>query len=347
MHKRRMSSMADKLTLNMYDNDIVKWEYDGKLYCLHVQRDETPMNPRRDWDNPITLMACWHRRYSLGDEIQDKYPEEFWIRMVRENVPESEILAAAESGKLSGIRIAKCRGKGKKGLVDVYETCQWRTVIGNSELQECLEYAEIARDTAAAYLIDDLTIEHCMTLMRPYAEWLPLWLYDHSGLTMSCGARCGQYADRWDSGQAGWIFVLKKTIMEECGSEYVLDENGERIKVEYPHKGAASTWGYLTRPLTDETWRKRAVEFMKADVGVYDQYLTGDVYGFTLYSAEYPEEGEDPAWFEEDSCWGFFGCDIMENGVEDHVGCGLRKAVEDAKIKRSEAIPHTSTYYTF
>ena len=99
--------------LRMYDNDTVKWEHEGKLYCLHVQQDEDSPNPRRDWDDPITVMACWHRRYRLGDEIQDDKPEEFWQRLVRENVSEKEILAAAEAGKLTGIRIAKCRGRGK------------------------------------------------------------------------------------------------------------------------------------------------------------------------------------------------------------------------------------------
>ena len=108
-----------KMTLNMYGNDTVKWEHDGKLYCLHVQMDEFPLDPRRDWDNPITVMACWHSRYRLGDDIQDRSPEDFWNRLVRENVPESEVLAAAEAGKLTGIRIAKCRGKGKKGLVNI------------------------------------------------------------------------------------------------------------------------------------------------------------------------------------------------------------------------------------
>ncbi len=333
--------------LRMYDNDTVKWEHEGKLYCLHVQQDEDSPNPRRDWDDPITVMACWHRRYRLGDEIQDDKPEEFWQRLVRENVSEKEILAAAEAGKLTGIRIAKCRGRGKKGLVNIYETCQWRTPIGNSEPEEYLEYEEVARDSAVAYLMDDLTIGHCMTLMEPYAEWLPLWLYDHSGITMSCGTRSGQFADRWDSGQVGWIVTLKKTLMEECGVEYVLDEAGNRIKVEHKHEGRPSTWSYLTRPLTETTWRKRAVEIMEGEVEVYDQYLTGDVYGFTLYSADPVDEGETPDWSEEDSCRGFFGSDVMENGIADHVGSGLQEAVEAGKIEEGEAEAHTRTYYTF
>ena len=118
--------------------------------------------------------------------------------------------------------------------------------------------------------------------MEPYAEWMTLWLYDHSGITMSCGARVEQYADRWDSGCVGWIVALKETVMREM-AEYVLDKNGVRIRIEHKHEGAPSTWSYLTRALTDKTWRDRAIEAMKGDVELYDKMLTGDVYGYTLY----------------------------------------------------------------
>ena len=337
--------MAKKMELNVYHNGTVKWQHDGKLYCLHVQADETPLDPRHDWDN-IAVMACWHRRYRLGDTVQDEKPEEFWRRLVRENVPESEIASAAEEGKLGGIRIAEHEDGDQSGLVDIYETYQLWTVVGRSEPGENLEYEGIPREAVAEYLMDDLTIGHCMTLMEPYAEWMPLWLYDHSGITMSCGARTGQYADRWDSGQVGWILAMKKTVMKEC-VEYVLDENGERIKVEHQHEGMPSTWSYLTRPLTEETWRKRAVEIMRGEVEVYDQYLTGDVYGFTLYSASADDDTEHPDWSEEDSCWGFFGSDILENGIEDQVGHGLRDAVEAGRYDEGEAEKHVHTYYTF
>ena len=57
--------MDEKLSLNMFDNDVVKWKHNGTLYALHVQSDDNSINPRTDMDN-VTIMACWHRRYSLG-----------------------------------------------------------------------------------------------------------------------------------------------------------------------------------------------------------------------------------------------------------------------------------------
>lgn len=333
------------MSLYIYDNTTVKWKEDDRLYCLHIQVDDDPMNPRRDMgDSLITTMACWHRRYDLGDRIHDKEPEDFWRRLVRENVSDEEIVAAAEGGKL-GVRVAECEGK--PGFVNIYETLQWRTVLGDSAPKESLVYEELRKTDIASYILDDLTISECMTLMAPHAAWLPLWLYDHSGITMSCGRRRYPYDDPWDSGQVGWIVALKKDIMREL-VEYVLDENGERIKDEHPHDNMPSTWSYRTRTLTDETWEKRAVEYMEAEVKEYDQYLTGDIYGYTLYSAPVPDnEDEAPDWTEEDSCWGFWGNDLLENGIVDAVGDGFAKALETGEYDVGEAEVCRSTYYSF
>lgn len=333
------------MSLYVYHNTTVKWKEDDRLYCLHIQVDDDPMNPRRDvGDSLITTMACWHRRYDLGDRIQDKEPEDFWRRLVRENVSDEEIVSSAEAGKLS-VRIAECEDK--PGFVNIYETMQWRTALGTSAPQENLVYEELRKTDIAPYIRDDLTISDCMVLMAPHAAWLPLWLYDHSGITMSCGMRRYPYDDPWDSGQVGWFVALKKDVMREL-VECVLDENGERIKDEHPHDNMPLTWSYRTKALTDETWEKRAIEYMEAEVKEYDQYLTGDIYGYTLYSAPVPDnEDEDPDWTEEDSCWGFWGNDLLENGIVDAVGDGLAKALETGKYDVGEAEVRRTTYYSF
>ncbi len=51
--------------------------------------------------------------------------------------------------------------------------------------------------------------------------------------------------------------------------------------------------------------------YLLAEVEVYDQYLRGEVFGFTL---------EDIEGNEIDSCWGFFGSDFQENGLLDNIG---------------------------
>ena len=41
--------------------------YDHKGFTINIERDEHPQNPREECDN-ITVMACFHKRYTLGDK---------------------------------------------------------------------------------------------------------------------------------------------------------------------------------------------------------------------------------------------------------------------------------------
>lgn len=302
----------------LHDGLTIKWENEGKLYCLHVQRDDDASSPRED-DVPLTTMACWHGRHSLGDEISGTV-EEFWQRMVRENVPDEEITAAVETGKLTGIRMAANQENGD--MVDIYETYSLTTVLGASEPTEELEYEGISRDAVSSCILDDLTVKHCHTLLAPFAVWLPLWLYDHSGITMSCGTRTYPYNDPWDSGQVGWIIVFKDKVIAECGA-------------------------------TEKDWEQQALSVLRSDVAIYDQYLTGQVYGFTLYEAEKPDEDLDddgvscPDWQDIESCWGFYGDSLEESDMLDTVGNGLAEAIEKDAVTVGDAERHVSAYYTF
>jgi hypothetical protein len=126
----------------------------------------------------------------------------------------------------------------------------------------------------------------------------PLYMYDHSGITISTSPfRCP-----WDSGQIG--FVLVPGDQREC------------------------YWGDKKEPLTEadiKAWAERVID---SDVKVYDQYLTGDVYGFVVDEAvEDPTRpgeqmidcDEKPVFDQGDSCWGFYGSDWKTNGMGDHL----------------------------
>tara|TARA_R100001510_G_C7640504_1_gene198170 strand:- start:665 stop:1246 length:582 start_codon:yes stop_codon:yes gene_type:complete len=122
---------------------------------------------------------------------------------------------------------------------------------------------------------------------------LPLYLYDHGGITMNTtGFSCP-----WDSGQVGFIYVTHETIRKEFGVKRVSKELREKVK------------GYL-----------------KGEVNVYDQYITGDVYSFFIYQKETCNLGCEHEEFE-DSCGGFFGYDIKKNGILDHISVDDVKAV--------------------
>lgn len=63
--------------------------------------------------------------------------------------------------------------------------------------------------------------KHTFNSPADFEEWakenkalvLPLFLYDHSGLSM----RTSAYGDPWDSGQVGYIYILPAKILEEWG----------------------------------------------------------------------------------------------------------------------------------
>ena len=71
---------------------------------------------------------------------------------------------------------------------------------------------------------------------------LPLFLYDHSGLTLSTG----DFSCPWDSGQVGWAFINKKTMKEN---------------------------GYS---------KKKAIQIIQMEVKEYDYYLKGDFYDVVI-----------------------------------------------------------------
>jgi len=115
-------------------------------------------------------------------------------------------------------------------------------------------------DAVAAYLRD----EEQATVM------LPLYLYDHGGITMRVGGFSGcplpQGHREFDTMMVGFIWCTAAEIEAQ--------------------------WG------TGADARGKAVNRLTGEVQTYDQYLRGDVYGYVV-------EGMDMA--EIDSCWGFYG----------------------------------------
>jgi hypothetical protein len=100
---------------------------------------------------------------------------------------------------------------------------------------------------------------------------LPLYLYDHSGITMNTtGFSCG-----WDSGQVGYIYVSLEKVREEYSCKRVSKKMRERIE-----------------------------KYLTGEVETYDMFLRGDVYGFSVVRED--EDGEE---VDIDSCWGFYGYD--------------------------------------
>lgn len=304
-------------SVHMYHDDTLKWRNGEAEYCLHVELDEYPQDPR-SWDN-ISVLACFHRNYSLGDAIDEKNPEDHWRMLVRRFVSDEEVFRAARDGKLEGIRLE--RNPDCQDEYDVYETCYLYGWQSPNEAKECLEYSEIGERSVSEYINDDLTIGHCQTLLEPYLEWKPLWLYDHSGISISCGRRVWPYNDMWDSGQVGFAYVTRQKLVEE---------------------------GIVSADSDD--WRSKASEIIMQEVEDYDMFVRGDCHYANVYIKDDDCCGapEADGWRLEESVGGFLGSDIVENGIADSFsGYGLLQAIEEDRFDTGTARRTTYTRLTF
>lgn len=115
---------------------------------------------------------------------------------------------------------------------------------------------------------------------------LDLYLYDHSGITISTKP----FGCRFDSGRVGYIYVDPEKVRQEFSVE--------RISTKL---------------------REKVIRILESEVEVYDQYLRGDVYGFVLEKESICDTCQIKSVDQEDSCWGFFGDDITVNGILDHL----------------------------
>jgi hypothetical protein len=108
----------------------------------------------------------------------------------------------------------------------------------------------------------------------------PVSILDHSGITV----KIGSFNDRWDSGQIGFIYCTKEDIVKEYGE--LNEKNIETAKT-----------------------------VLKSELQLFDDYLTGNVYGYVLTKTvkAKDEDGEEFTREKEiDSCWGFYGDNFKE-----------------------------------
>ena len=134
---------------------------------------------------------------------------------------------------------------------------------------------------------------------------LPVYMYDHSGVALST-ARTGCFADQWDSGVLGLIFVSNKTIRETYGVKRVSPK-------------------VLTKTL----------DALVNEVEVYGAYLNGDVFEFEILDAV--------GNVIEDSCMGsFYGWDHTKSGLiayaEDFIKQHIKRVTNQGTNLKEDAV---------
>jgi hypothetical protein len=98
---------------------------------------------------------------------------------------------------------------------------------------------------------------------------LPLYLYDHSGISISVGNPADTCdPGGWDTSFVGFVYCTKEDIEKEWRGAY-----------------------------------DKAEGYLRGEVENYNDYLTGNCYGYI----EFKPNNETGEWERGDSCWGFLG----------------------------------------
>lgn len=131
---------------------------------------------------------------------------------------------------------------------------------------------------------------------------LPLFLYDHSGITMSSGA----FSCKFDSGQVGVIYITQ----EGCD------------KIGYDENWRKTSYSKLTM--------KEALEkVLEAEVKEYDKHIREGWYSYNI------EETDD-------SCGGFLGIDHEESGLMENaknsIDCEIQHRIKERIEKVKEYV---------
>lgn len=229
-------------------------EYRG--FNINIYPDDIPTSPIDDWDMAGTI-ACWHKRHTLGHEQPNCSPNEFMQQLAIEADPTVE------------------------DRIDYWENgIGWRRLT--IKYPNLIDHSVNACEERVKALIEKA--------IDKYYIILPLYLYDHSGITISTGP----FSCPWDSGQIGYIYISIENILKE-----------------------------FNRKKMSKKLKQKAIDLLRGEVNAYDDYLTGNVYGYTIEPTDKNKSIEC-----DDSCWGFYG---------DHENSGLLESAKgsiDYAIKK-------------
>jgi len=151
-------------------------------------------------------------------------------------------------------------------------------------------------DLAGIEDTDNVSLDKAIELAHKKNVILPLYLYDHSGITMSTSS----FSCQWDSGQVGFIHISHEKIRKEFSCKRVSAKMRERIE------------GYL-----------------KNEVQTFDDFITGNVHWFSI-----TREDADGEEIDIDSCGGYYGSDdgYMFKEIKNHIMFDIKATPEQQEL---------------
>jgi hypothetical protein len=241
-----------------------------KTFIVSIVNDDDVTNPRDDCDFIGTLYT-WHPRYTVGGKNDYNNQE----------------------------RIVDLHAWVYDWLIPI----NYRDVILKGFSFECevlmfdAHEANVEEQAKFEALVDEWIGNNC--------EILPVYMYDHSGITVSAGP----FSCPWDSGQVGFIYVTRETC-ENDGENF---DDAERIL-----KDEIET---LNQYLTGDVWHYCISEFAGSDKEL-EEILDSLSDVDTLYKDENlivystSQDCYDIPQLEwRDSCGGYYGFKYVTESV--------------------------------
>lgn len=180
-------------------------------------------------------------------------------------------------------------------FTDIVKEHCWKSIEQSEGYEEWVKGREEWEDEGLDTYIDDW-MSNDLPLLFKYIEKdfviLPIHAYEHSEITISTGRK--SCWDSFESGQLGFIYVSKKSALKEFNQK---------------------VW--------TKTLENKVVKILEGEVETYDQYLTGDVHGFTITAPD----GRDV-----ESVWGFYGTDECLKEAKRVVDWDIANEKKQAKL---------------
>ena len=248
-------------------------------YNINIYYDEFPDSPRI-WDNVATFV-CEHPRYHLGDV---KNIEGVIQELFDKYVSSEDIIKKFCENK--NAKLVEDDGEKYYEYEVKYDTYPHTVCIPADDIGYC-----------AKEMAESFTVREKLDMIQAKGEivWRPISMYEHSGISIWLGGKSGHYDARWDCSTIGFAYVDKCTAKKEgalrAGNDGLYN-------------------GY-------KSWQEWAYAMMEYEMQSYNQYVTGDVFGYMV-------EGGDG--YCDDSWWGFYGTDAIPRMIEEakaEIDCAL------------------------
>lgn len=157
----------------------------------------------------------------------------------------------------------------------------------------------------------DLSVENYQNMLSKYLVWLPIWMYDHSGVSLTAAEK-NPYGDPFDSMPLGYAAIWKKDLG--------IGDNR-----------------------TD--WKDVGYSILKSVVNQYANYLNGDIFSFCLL--EKADTSWEPVECELLDGYETYADDLNETVVlsllPGDIGQSLEKALNEGTYTEHLISKHTHT----